>query len=750
MLRQEEFIATFLRERIAFENPNSRTAICVVRDEHGEEQTVKGDVAEGALSRDMPYRFFGRWSNHWKHGRQFVFSTFVADEPATQEAIVAYLRRCPGIGPATAYCLWEEFGNDAVRTLRESPGAACVTIPRFTGKMARKAAEYLRRFASTEKAKIELIGLLDGRGFPKKIVDLALEKWGNRAAETIKRNPYRLLTFRGCGFLGTDKMWCDLGLPVDRLKRQALCAWYALANDSEGHTVYPIDFARKSIMEKVTGHADARAIERSLELSIRSKLLATYEDNGSTWIADGPTARSEERLAGYLADALVTTTTAWPTGIPHGLSDHQFVRLRKALRGPISLLTGSPGTGKTYVAAALINAIMREYGTCVAACAPTGKAAIRLTQSLQEQGVDLEATTIHRLLKVESAGDGGFDFVHGEDEPLPNRFVIVDESSMIDTSLMASLLAARATDTGFLFLGDTNQLAPVGRGAPLRDMITAGLPCGELREIRRNSGQIVEQCAQIRDWQRFDVADKFDVNFGENLMLLPIRSAARKIDAVEKFLDRVKSLGFDPIWDVQILCAVNRKSELARKPLNDRLQGLLNPTGKQIGSNPFRMADKVINLKNGWFPALDKSDSQANADGNIFAANGELAEVVAVEPARTIVRLPTPERIVVVPHGQPGDDETDNDDRGSVGSWDLGYAISCHKSQGSEWPWVVIMLDDYYGARRLCTRNWIYTAISRAKKGCLLIGPKSLADEMCCKDGLQRKTMLVERIKSCG
>lgn len=750
MARQREIVGVFQGEKIAFENGDTRVVIGSVATESGD-VVIKGEAAVGELKPGIEYRFYGHTVNHWKHGQQFAFASYVVQEPATAEGVVAYLRQCDGIGPSTAWAMWDVFGPDAVRKLREDPIGVATAVPRFSAAKARAASDFLSQFASVERAKLDLIALMNGRGFPKKTIDRAIQKWGSAAAHIIRRDPHYLMAFRGCGFLGTDKMYCEIGRNPARIKRQALCAWHAISRDQEGHTWFPLSQAHQAIRASVAG-ASPRP-ERATELALRSGMLELKHDRGSEWIAEGRKARSEERLARFLDDAR-RESSFWPDVLQLvGVSDHQREELAKALSGPVGILCGSPGTGKTHTAGALLRRIVDLFGLeCVAACAPTGKAAVRLTESLLKHEVPLQATTIHRLLEISSSEDGGWNFLHNERNPLPFRFVLIDESSMIDTDLAASLLAARAPGTCFLFLGDTNQLAPVGHGAPLRDMIAAGMPCGELREIQRNSGRIVKTCAEIRDHRRFSAAPKFDLDAGENLMVLQKNDPDEQVAALTNFLNRLRSTGHDATWDVQVLTAMNKKSKLARKPLNAVLQGFLNPDGERVSGNPFRLGDKVINLKNGWFPSLDPTHPEVNDDGKVFVANGELAEVVKIEPARTIVRLRSPDRTVIIPHGQKeeADEEKAGDDgasdsAGAASSWDLGYAISTHKSQGSEWPIVVVMLDA--AARRMITKNWIYTAISRAKTMCLLIGPKSIADEAARKDGLRRKTLLVERLR---
>lgn len=460
----------------------------------------------------------------------------------------------------------------------------------------------------------------------------------------------------------------------------------------------------------------------------------------------------------------------WPTLTVDPLSPHQVERLALATCRHLGILGGSPGTGKTFTAAQIISALGNEIGfDQIAAAAPTGKAAVRLSEAMNSYGIPLVARTIHSLLVVESQeGGGGWSFKHNRMEPLPFKVLVIDESSMIDTDLMASLMAARPKDCLVLFIGDVNQLPPVGHGAPLRDMIAAGVPYGELTEIKRQqSGSdrvhaVVQACADIRDGRQFSC--------GEELRHVAAFTPESQIAWMTDTIDSAsRSMKIHPVWDVQVLCAVNKKSELSRKELNKVLQAQLNPNQPQHGS-PFRAGDKVVNTKNGWFPLVEivqrnpimgnlvrvsehpdnDPNLQLNNDGKVYVANGELGEVMEVHANFMHVRLTAPKRLIVVPRGAAdvNDDGSDDESTGTGCNWDLGYALSVHKSQGSEWPVVIVMVDDSGAAKRICSREWLYTAISRAKNCCYLVGNLAVAQGFCRRTAIdKRKTFLKERIQ---
>ena len=479
------------------------------------------------------------------------------------------------------------------------------------------------------------------------------------------------------------------------------------------------------------------------------------------------------------------TMVTWPSpeSLPD-LSEHQREQYAKAAHGCLGILGGRPGTGKTFSLARILAAIPSGRSAVVA---PTGKAAVRITESLQRAGVkNKRATTIHSLLGPSLDEETGWAFEHDEDHPLPLDWIFVDEGSMLDTPLFGSLLAARAPGARVMLIGDVNQLAPVGHGAPLRDMISAGLPYGELTEIRRNAGRIVRCCHGIIDKHRFEPSPTLDLaaESPENLLHVERRDPEQQIEMVKAMLDkfrngaRLSERSISPLWDCQVVVPVNEKSPLARKRLNGILQGFLNPGGERVEGSPFRVGDKIVCGKNGWVPVdfdtihkytkapckrlngmqrfLNPGGERVEAcntdakDGKVYVANGEQAGVLAVFPRYTVARLWIPDRVVRIPKGESYTD--DNGEAQETGcNWDLAYAISVHKSQGSEFPVVITIADGYPGARMLCTREWWYTALSRAETMAVTIGQRDVIEGAIQKSGLwARKTFLKETIIELG
>ena len=649
-----------------------------------------------------------------------------------------------------------------MRIAREQPEVIVAAIDGVTAENANQLAAVLELDKHRENCHIQLMALLRGRGFPKKTADQAMRKWGNRAPEIIRRDPFKLMQFKGCGFKRADQMYLNLGLSAARLKRQALCAWYAIASDSSGDTWFSVEKCVAAINASIGG-VDANS-KKAILLAKRAGLLAARrDDDGKVWLAEKKKANQEQTITKHLQRA-ASDFAPWigpdcSELFDSRLSQHQQDRLASVFDGEklpaVWILGGSPGTGKTFCAASFIRQLGAQHGfDNIAVCAPTGKAAVRITEAMKANDIPLRARTIHSLLGVMQAEDGGggeWGFRHCQGDPLPFRFVVVDESSMIDAGLMASLLSARGTGTGIAFIGDVNQLAPVGHGAPLRDMIAAGLPYAELTEIQRNSGLIVESCASIRDGRKFDFATSVDVGGGKNLAIAP---AGHPDIQISKMLTAIRAAavqGFDPVWDVQVLCPVNQKSPICRKQLNAILQRELNPN-HEILNCPFRVGDKIVNTKNRFFKALEcdetSGDLQTNDKGEVYVANGELAKVVEIEGGTITASLSNPSRLIQIFRGPAESEDGGESESPTTGcTFDLGYALSVHKYQGSEVPIALVMLDEYPGAKMVQTREYLYTAISRAKKLCICIGKQETAAAMVARRALwKRKTFLREQI----
>lgn len=430
----------------------------------------------------------------------------------------------------------------------------------------------------------------------------------------------------------------------------------------------------------------------------------------------------------------------WPDATRiEGITPHQQQQLARATAAQVGIFSGKPGTGKTHSIAAMIRAIAKQHGTWnIAVAAPTGKAAVRMAEALQQAKInDLVPTTAHRLLGIGRNGhDGkGWGFIHNETNPLPYRWLFLEEWSMGDTDLTAALLKACAWGTNVLFIGDPYQLPPVGHGAPLRDLIAAGLPYGELTDIHRNGGDIARVCGDLVAGRPYRPSPRICLAEGRNVQHIETRSTNETLGALRRLLLTLPA-GFDPIWDTHVLCTVREKSELSVENVNQVCQQILNPHGEQIAGNPFRRGDKAICTRNHWCKAIDPSTGKPEREANEFVANGEMGRVESIEAKALTIKIDSPERSVYATAA------------GEHSHWQPGYATTVHKAQGSQWKLPILLVDDFPSARMVASRELYVTGISRAQLLATTIGKVGTLNQHCRRVALQgRKTFLRESLQ---
>lgn len=705
------------------------------------------DPQELPSMQGMSFRFFGQWADHPSFGWQFKFDGFFVTDQQSNAGIVNYLSRSNlGINRGQAAKLVARYGLSTLTIIKESP-AALVKDGYFDEVKANELSVALRSLARFERPRIELFQMFSGYGFPRNTVDGCIRVWKEKAPEVVRRDPYKMLVARldGVGFARADKLYqAHITNPkqLSRLKRQMLAAWHALATDNEGNTWMGQGAANGAILDAV-GMSDFRG-EQAIAMGIRSRWLRTR--NGH--IACAERASAEETIAAHLI-RLMRGKPIWPADMAQGsLSDHQFEKVKPLLPSPVAILAGTPGTGKTFTAAALLREVITMApGIKIAVCAPTGKAAVRITMAMQKYDLPLTATTIHRLLM--GGPDGGF--THDASNPVPFDLVVVDEVSMCDTDIMAALFSALPDGCNVLLVGDPYQLPPVGHGAPLRDFLAAQVPNALLTEIKRNAGLIVEACRAIKDGQPIVFSNSgLSEEPQNNLAFVQIEKPEDQVDMVLKAIETVAGKGLDPIWDVQVLVARNDETPLSRKVLNPVLQNLLNPAkaGTKVDktNDKYRVGDKFMCLRNQSLKVavvmkgngieadnVDHYDLFSGAEP-AYVANGDMGRVVATAPDKIIVQFFYPDRTVVI-----------DDKPASNKEFDLAYAITCHKSQGSEYRFVIIPLDR--GGFGVGCREWIYTGVSRPFGMGLLIGDRAVLARYCREVKLgKRKTFLKELV----
>lgn len=775
-------------KRVVFENPDGPFVILELADGY----TAMGPATQEEFEGRTQYRFLGRWENDPKRGYRFRFSAWVVHAIGSRTGVVKYLvATCDGIGQKTAVRLWDVYRERTIDVLRDDP-ARVANECGILLETAMSASHWLNEDKRYQNTKVELNGLFAGRGFHGKLIDESIIRWGVRAGEVIRANPFRMLGMSGAGFKRCDKLYTDLGLNPKALKRQVYCLLHSINIDRSGHTWFDA-YNLECKLQEFIPQADA---ERAFKLAIRAGMLSEYHDDcDRRWLTTRFRAYTEEQIAKH-TKRLSQARSLWPIArVPVSQEDgdklpsaHQVEQLARATTGTVGLFCGGPGTGKSHTLAYLLREIIAEFGReSVLALAPTGKAAVRMRESLASAGVELDTSTIHSALMkcgAMSRSDRDDDF-ENSDKPgkLLARFVFVDESSMIDANLLAVLLGALPTGTHVLFIGDPHQLPPVGHGSPLRDLIAfGGIPYGELVEVRRNAGQIVRACQHIKAGEPYETAERcfnLDATPPANLRHIEAHTEDGAIGSLEHELQNLRS--FDPTWQTQVIVARNKGGVVTRKELNGKLQQLLNPDGYSVTPNPFRVGDKIVCLKNCWQTAVQLYSDPAHTPARaivdaanyetvydptgrsgwdrgakttpheVYIANGEIGRVIAVGPKLLIAVFSDGEFAVRIPMGSAKDesDQVDekDDESGRGCDFDLGYALTCHKLQGSEAPFVIVMVDAAGGG--VAGREWWYTAISRASRACLTIGQRAAIDKQRLRvSTTNRKTFLVERLRA--
>ena len=528
-------------------------------------------------------------------------------------------------------------------------------------------------------------------GFGPTLSRRARAHFGGNLDLMLSTNPYALTEVAGIGFRHADAAALHFGIRRADPRRQAAAALYVLSEaENDGHTALPLAMFGQRMVEALGESVggcdfdDPRVVERDGLISRRVTLEA------------------EERAA-VLAMAMLARPC--PEGLPtlvDGLADDQAAALAVIQRANIFCLMGSPGTGKTT----LIKSIIRSNPNAkISLCAPTGKAAKRM-----EEATGTPSRTVHRLLEA------GFDehtrkfrFRRNGANRIDSKLVVCDESSMLDIRLFASLLEALAEDCRLILVGDIYQLPSVGPGRVLADLTRRGaIPNVELTELKRHDPNlmIARNCAAIKTGRAPTIANTDSKDF---FFIDKGSEAAIADEVVDIIANRLPAkYGIDPNRDAIVLTALRERGALSAKELNVRLRAVLN----EGAEGDFAPGDRVIQLSNDY-------------KNEIF--NGDLGTVIRRDGRNLMVRFDTPERIVT-------EERPD-----SAFHLAHAYALTVHKSQGSEWSWVVIPIHESQGVM-VPDRAWIYTAISRAKAGCVLVGNRNVMQAMINRVRPQERT----------
>ncbi|MEZ0070937.1 exodeoxyribonuclease V alpha subunit [Planotetraspora sp. GP83] len=717
-------------ERITYANEETGYTIARVATERGGNEllTVVGPLLGAQVGESL--RLTGRWGSHPRYGRQFEVWSYTTVLPATIQGIQRYLGSglIKGIGPKMAERIVDHFGVDTLRVIEEEP-ARLVEVPGLGPKRTKMIA------AAWEEQKIikEVMIFLQGVGVSTSIAVRIFKQYGEESIDVVRKEPYRLADdVWGIGFKTADTIAQAVGIPHDSPERVKAGLRYTLSQAADdGHCYLPAPNLVADAVKilEVSAELTAACLEELVaeEGVVREEVPAGESTVPAIYLV--PFHRAERSLAGTLLGLLgsghdrlkVFTDVDWPTALDWlrgrtgaDLAPEQAQAVRLALTEKVAVLTGGPGCGKSFTVRSVVT-LARAKRAKVILAAPTGRAAKRLAELTGH-----EATTVHRLLQLRPGGDATFD----RDNPLDADLVVVDEASMLDLLLANKLAKAVAPGAHLLFVGDVDQLPSVGAGEVLRDLLAAPeIPRVRLTQIFRQaqeSGVVVNahrvntgQQPLVRDFPDFFL---FPCEEPEEIAALTVDVVARRIPA--KF-------GLNPRRDVQVLAPMHRGAAGAGA-LNIALQEALTPSRegmpeRRYGGRVFRVGDKVTQLRNNY----DK--------GAAGVFNGTVGVVTGLSLEESKLTVLT--------------DEDENVDYSFDELDELAhaYAVSIHRSQGSEYPAVVIPLAT--SAWMMLQRNLLYTAITRAKKLVVIVGSRrALAQAVRTRGAGRRHTGLTHRL----
>ena len=700
-------------EHMIYENAETGYAVFEV-DAGGTDVIVAGNV--GSVDNGMSVTVYGHMVNHPSYGEQFKAETCEASLPQDTTALLSYLSSgvLPYIGPSTAKKIVAMFGEDTLNVISETPQSLC----RIKGITPEKAAAISNEFRRMYGVR-EVVAWFTKYGLSAQQAVTAYRAFGPHTVEALTQNPYLL-----CGeplqlkFAQVDGIAATLEFDSGSRLRVAAGLLYALRhNANNGHTCLP----RAKLLESTAKflRVEPASIEAGLDelLSTEDLRTRTYQDIEYIYLPDLLSA--EEDIAARLGQL-----STFPTEPPKTLETDirvlemtqgfeyaplQKEAIRLALSSRVMVLTGGPGTGKTTT----VNAILSLYEALydrVTLCAPTGRAAKRLSELTHHS-----ASTIHRLLEVDYT-TGSVRFIHNEKNLLKYDVIILDEMSMVDVKLFQALLAAARYHCRIIMVGDADQLPSVGPGNILGEILRANVvPTVRLTDIFRQAQQslIVQNAHRIVEGQMPQKGGPKDDFF----MIESTGLACQKLvcDLVSTRLP--KAYGFDPVKDIQVLCPT-KVGPTGSVELNRRLQEILNPPmrGKpQIGTEKnakiLRLGDKVMQIKNDY----DITYERDGAEAGVGAYNGDLGIITAVDPDARAVTVMMDDRKYVYSADQ-------------LAELEPAYAVTVHKSQGSEFPAVILPVADV--PARLCYRNLLYTGVTRARKLCVLTGTARTEEAM--------------------
>ncbi len=708
-------------ERVIYTNEENGYTICdLASSEDGEIVTVVGTMP--MIGAGDHLCVYGAWTHNPKYGRQFSVSEYERVMPADTASILRYLasRAIKGIGPKMAQRIVEEFGEDSFDVIENHP-EWLASIKGISMKTALAASESFREQAGIRSA---MMFFRDYFGATTTVK--IYKRWGSNAVDIAKKNPYRLCNeIDGIGFERADAMAQKLGFEGDHLERLMSGVLYVLSQHAmqNGHVCYPRE-KLISIAANLLGVTVERT-ETAVLMLLRNGSLYTVRRGENEMIYDAASYHAEKYIAEkmLLLDAQCASVDLRDIdGFIEGEEAKlgmRYASLQKkaisdALRYGVMILTGGPGTGKTTVVRALLH-IFDSMGYDIALAAPTGRAAKRLSEATSN-----EAKTIHRLLEMTYGEGEKATFLRNENDLLEEQIIIVDEASMIDNALMCALLKAIKPGARLILIGDADQLPSVGAGNVLRDLIASDrFATVRLDEIFRQA----QQSLIVTNAHLVNRGEMPNLSVKDNDFFFLHRATDREIalTIADLCANRLpKSYGEMARQGIQVI-APSRKGEAGTESLNILLQKTLNPPAYhkkeyRFRDRVFREGDRVMQTRNNYDLLWNRNVDDKMGNG-IF--NGDIGRIEEIDLSEKEMTILFDDRRVIY-------DFSDLEDL------EHAYAVTVHKSQGSEYP--IVILPMCSAASMLLSRNLLYTAVTRAQTMVILVGREEIVREMVAND----------------
>lgn len=701
---------------VSFRNDDNGFTVLQVRLDDGRRTSAVGVMPEIASGERVV--FSGNWMEHRQYGRQIRVEMCEVVRPTTKSGIERYLASglIKGIGPSTARGIVQHFGEDALDILEYAPDR----LTEISG-IGKKRAQMIAVSFSEQQQMREAMVFLQTYGISPALSIKIYKRYGEQSQAVIRENPYRLVEdIEGVGFRTADRIAVSIGISPDAPGRLRAGVCYVLteAMVSGGHTYLPRDMLTWQ-SARLLGVEEERIAVTMDELILGGQLVQrAVEQHHAMYL---PRAfRAEMETSKRLLELMEALPYRSDPGIQEGirkwqaqtgilLNDDQQRAVQAAVTEGVSVITGGPGTGKTTIIRCILQMIGSDEEVMLAA--PTGRAAKRMGEA-----TGMEAKTLHRLL--EYGGEEGF-FSKNADNPVEADVLIVDEVSMVDVFLMRSFLRALLPGTRLILMGDADQLPSVGAGNVLGDILVSGaVPVVRLTEIYRQSAQsmIVVNAHRINHGEMPVLNSKGGDFFlerhdsGETAAEAIVELAALRLPAYLKV---------DALRDIQVLSPM-KKGACGVWALNRMLQERFNPAKSGVaerkwGERVFRVGDKVMQTRNDYQMAWNRTGYGGDDEGQgVF--NGDMGQVLSMdeEEQTMVVRF--------------DDDREATYENAQLDDLDLAYCVSVHKSQGSEFPAVILPVVD--GPPMLLTRNLFYTAVTRARQAVVLVGRQSAVTRM--------------------